>query len=167
MIIQVYDDDLLNGIGIREVAFLQGCTHHCLNCFNPETWEIKEETKESLAKTQEYLNRIEHKLKCDYIHGLTISGGDPMLDHNIQETNRLINLARKYNKSVWVYSGFTYDVLKEKQFNTLKKIDVLCDGPFIEKLKSPEKPWVGSSNQRVIDVQRSLYEDKIILYNEK
>jgi anaerobic ribonucleoside-triphosphate reductase activating protein len=154
MIVQVYDDDLLNGVGIREVVFLQGCPHHCKGCFNPETWEFKKETEESRKKDLYYIEHLKNKLSKSYISGLTISGGDPFA--NINELEELIELAKSCNKNIWVYTGFTYEYLFKKYPDILKSIDVLCDGPFIEYLKSPDKPWVGSSNQRVIDVQKSL-----------
>lgn len=164
MIIQVYDDDMLNGVGLREVVFLQGCPHQCDGCFNQSTWEFKDDTLETSTKTINFKNRVEAKLKNDYIDGITITGGDPLAESNVVETQSLINLAKKYNKTVWVYTGYTYEYVLDKYRYLLEDIDVLCDGPFIKSLLSPEKPWVGSSNQRVIDVQKSLKENKIIEY---
>ncbi len=164
MIIQVYDDDLLNGEGIREVVFLQGCPHHCKGCFSPETWKVKEDTKESLEKDHKFLLQVEHKLSQDYIKGLTISGGDPFYKPNLQMTAKLILLAQLYRKNVWVYTGYSFNFIKKHYLHILKDVDVLCDGEFISSLKSPNKPWVGSSNQRVIDVKKSLKQNKIVLY---
>lgn len=154
MIIQVYDDDLLNGEGIREVVFLQGCPHHCKGCFNEETWEFKKDTEETLAKTAKYKKQLTEKLSQPYISGLTITGGDPLAPLNIEETTELCNLAKSKGKTVWVYTGYTWDYIKELPIVNL--IDVVCDGPFIESLKSPEKPWVGSANQKVINVKEKL-----------
>lgn len=148
MIIHIYDDDLLNGEGIREVVFLQGCPHHCKGCFSPETWEFKQETPESIAKDKEYIQHLSEKLSKDYISGLTITGGDPLAPQNRKQTEELCKLAKSFNKDVWVYTGYTYEDIKDLEI--LNLIDVLCEGPFIESLKSPEKPWVGSSNQNVI-----------------
>lgn len=158
MIIQIYDDDLLNGEGIREVVFLQGCPHHCKGCFNPETWEIKTDTFNDVK----YIQHLENKLSKDYISGLTISGGDPLVSFNLEITEKLIDLAKKYNKTVWVYTGYKWEHIKTIPF--INKIDVICDGKFIEELKSPEKPWVGSSNQNVINVSESLKHNCIIIY---
>ena len=83
MIIHIYDDDLLNGDGIREVVFLQGCHHHCKGCFNQETWEFKKPTPESELKDSEYLKHLDDKLSQDYIDGVTISGGDPLAPENL------------------------------------------------------------------------------------
>lgn len=169
MIIQVYDDDLLNGEGIREVVYLQGCPHHCKGCFNPETWEFKDDTDKTIEKSCKFYLHLDHQLNKNYIDGITLTGGDPLTPSNLQETKDLINLAKQYNKTVWVYTGYTWEDLffrfdENKTFDILKQIDVLCDGQFIEELKSLDKPWVGSSNQRVIDVQKSLKERKIVLY---
>ncbi len=154
MIIQVYDDDLINGTGVREVVFLQGCHHHCKGCFSPETWEFKKETPETLAKSSKFKTRVLKKLRESYIDGITITGGDPLAPENLKETEELCTMAKAYNKTVWVYSGYTWD--KVKDLFIMNLIDVLCEGPFIESLKSPDKPWVGSSNQRVLDVKASL-----------
>ena len=151
MIIQVYDDDLLNGEGVREVVFLQGCPHHCKGCFSPETWEFKKDTEETLVKTAKFKKQLAEKLSQPYISGLTITGGDPLAPLNIEETTELCNLAKSKGKNVWVYTGYTWDYVKELPIINL--IDVVCEGSFIESLKSPDKPWVGSSNQNVIKIK--------------
>lgn len=160
MIIHIYNDDLLNGEGVREVVFLQGCPHHCKNCFSPETWEFKKDTPETLAKTVKFKNEVLAKLKEPYIDGITLTGGDPLAPENLEEAEELCTMAKALNKTVWVYSGYKWEELKD--LFIIKLIDVLCEGPFIESLKSPEKPWVGSSNQRVIKVQESLEKGEII-----
>lgn len=160
MIVQVYDNDLLNGLGIREVVFLQGCHHHCKGCFNPETWEFKKETPEAINKSEEFKHKVINKLKEPYIDGITISGGDPLASENLEETESLCTIAKALHKTVWIYTGYKWESVKD--LFIMKLIDVICDGPFIESLKSPDKPWVGSSNQRVIDVQKSLKENKTI-----
>lgn len=163
MIIHIYDDDLLNGDGIREVVFLQGCHHHCKGCFNSETWEFKVPSFDDELKDAEKLIHLENKLKEDYIAGVTISGGDPLAPENVKQTSLIVDLAKKYNKTVWIYTGYLYEDLINKYYILLSNVDVLCDGPFIEELKSPEKPWVGSSNQRVIDVQKSIKQGTVVL----
>lgn len=171
MIIQVYDDDLLNGEGLREVIFLQGCPHHCKGCFNSETWEFKEDTKESALKDLAYLAKVDYKLQQSYISGITISGGEPLVSSNLKTTLQLIDLAKSHGKTVWVYSGYTWEELMERRNNedmlkeVLENIDVLCEGRFKEALKSPNKPWVGSANQRVIDVKKSLKKGNYVLFN--
>ena len=165
MIIHIYDDDLLNGEGIREVIFLQGCPHCCKGCFNPETWKHIPDTRESIEQDYIYYKHLYKKLSLDYISGITITGGDPFYEKNIKQLEDLINLAKSKNKTIWVYTGYTYEYLLKTYPNILNNINVLCDGKFIEELKSPEKPWVGSSNQRVIDIQKSLNQNNIVLYD--
>ena len=166
MIIQIYDDDLLNGDGIREVVFLQGCHHHCKNCFNKETWEFKEATQKTLADDIKFQKHLYKKLQQSYISGITITGGDPLAPENLWQTTQLAQITKATkDKTVWIYTGYTWENLQTKQYvEILSLADVLCEGPFIESLKSPNKPWVGSSNQRVIDVQKSIKENKIVLY---
>lgn len=163
MVIQVYDDDMLNGKGLREVVFFQGCSHRCPGCFNPETWEFKGETKESIKIKNEFFKRVSNKLDKDYIDGITLTGGDPLEPKNVNQALEFIMLAKSKNKTVWVYTGYLYEQIKDMYPGLITLIDVLCDGPFIQSLKSPEKPWVGSSNQRVIDVQESLRQNKVVL----
>lgn len=162
MIIQLYDDDMLNGEGIREVVFLQGCPHHCKGCFSPETWGFKEDTEETREKTIAFRQRLVHKLQQPYISGITITGGDPLDSSNVVEALELAKIAKKYGKNVWIYTGFDWDEIKD--YYIMEFTDVVCDRPFIESLKSPTKPWVGSQNQRVIDVKKSLKQDDIVLW---
>ncbi|MBQ8451761.1 MAG: anaerobic ribonucleoside-triphosphate reductase activating protein [Clostridia bacterium] len=150
--------DIANGPGIRVSVFLQGCAFHCKNCFNPETWDFeggKEFTKETVEKV---LSLCEDET----IAGLSILGGEPMHPKNIEATTMLAKAFKeKYpNKNVWVWSGFLFDRdLKDKE--ALKYIDVLVDGQYVDELHDFTLQWRGSSNQRVIDVQKSLKENKI------
>lgn len=162
MIIQLYDDDILNGEGIREVVFLQGCPHHCKGCFSPETWEFKEDTEKTRNQTIIFRQRLVYKLQQPYIAGITLSGGDPLDVHNIAESLELAKIAKKYGKTVWIYTGFDWNTIKD--YYIMEYVDVVCDRPFIESLKSPNKPWVGSQNQRVIDVKKSLEKNNVILW---
>lgn len=144
--------DIANGPGVRVSIFMQGCTFNCKNCFNPETHDF--------AGGQEFTDEtIEHILALaekDYIVGLSILGGEPMHPKNIDGTGRLAKAFREKfpNKTVWVWTGFLFDNLKDK--DALKYIDVLVDGQFVEELKDPRLKFRGSSNQRLIDVQKSL-----------
>lgn len=149
--------DIANGPGVRVSIFMQGCTFNCKNCFNPETHDF--------AGGQEFTDEtIEHILALaekDYIVGLSILGGEPMHPKNIDSTGRLAKAFREKfpNKTVWVWTGFLFDNLKDK--DALKYIDVLVDGQFVEELKDPRLKFRGSSNQRLIDVQKSLKSGKI------
>ncbi len=152
--------DISNGPGIRVSIFMQGCAFGCKNCFNPETHDFKggkEFNDETIKKILELCNN-------ENIKGLSILGGEPMHPHNIEGTTKLAKAFKeKYpNKTLWVWTGFLFDLdLKDKE--VLQYVDVLVDGQYIDELRNPKLKWCGSSNQRVIDVPKSLAEDKIML----
>ena len=151
--------DISNGPGVRVSIFMQGCTFHCKNCFNPETWNFeggKEFTDDTINQVLELSNK-------DQIKGLSILGGEPMHPKNIEGTTKLAKAFKeKYpNKNLWVWSGFRFDQdLKDKE--VLKYIDVLVDGQYKDELHDFTLKWKGSSNQRVIDVQKSIKSGKVI-----
>ena len=140
--------------------FVSGCTHHCKNCFNPETWDFKlgeEFTDDTIA-------RIIDLAREDYVRGLSILGGEPFHPKTIDATLKLSKAFKeKYpNKDIWAWSGFLFDRdLKDKE--VLKYIDVLVDGQYKDELHDFRLKWRGSANQRVIDVQKSIKKGKIIL----
>ena len=150
--------DISNGPGVRVSVFMQGCEFHCKNCFNPETWDF-EGGKEFNNET------IDDVLKLcgqSYIKGLSILGGEPLHPKNIEATTKLAKAFKdKYpKKNIWVWSGFKFDEdLKGKE--VLNYIDVLVDGRYSDELHDPTLKWKGSSNQRVIDVQKSLKNSEI------
>ena len=155
--------DISNGPGVRVSIFFQGCAFHCKNCFNPETWDFNG----GLEFTDEEINTIIDLAKADHITGLSILGGEPMHPKNIEATTKL---AKKFkeaypNKTIWSWSGFLFDeYLKDKE--VVKYLDVLVDGQYIDELHDPTLKWRGSSNQRVIDVKKSLKKGDIILYED-
>lgn len=139
-------DDMLNGDGLRVVLWVAGCTHHCKNCQNPETWDING----GIPFDKEAKEEIFNELKKDYISGITFSGGDPL---HPKHRKQVLELAKEIKekfptKTVWCYTGFLYEEVKD--IENLKYIDVLVDGEFKEELKDVNLPWVGSSNQRII-----------------
>lgn len=156
--------DISNGPGVRVSIFMQGCTFHCKNCFNPETHdfmggeEFTEDTIDQVLKLCENAN----------VEGLSILGGEPMHPMNIEGTTEL---AKKFkekfpNKNLWVWTGFLFDRdLQNKE--VLKYIDVLVDGQYVDELRDPRLKYNGSSNQRVIDVQNSVKQGKVIFYKDK
>ena len=148
-----------NGDGLRCVVWVSGCTHHCKGCFNPETWD----SKNGAQWGEEQTNFVLETLKQDWCSGITFTGGDPLFHTNIETIQKLcILIKNKFpQKTIWVYTGNRFEDIP-KVF--LQYIDVIADGTFEEHLKSPDKHWVGSSNQRVIDVCRSLIENKTVLY---
>lgn len=156
--------DISNGPWVRVSIFMQGCTFHCKNCFNPETHdfmggeEFTEDTIDQVLKLCENAN----------VEGLSILGGEPMHPMNIEGTTEL---AKKFkekfpNKNLWVWTGFLFDRdLQNKE--VLKYIDVLVDGQYVDELRDPRLKYNGSSNQRVIDVQNSVKQGKVIFYKDK
>ncbi len=152
--------DISNGPGIRVSIFMQGCTFHCKECFNPETWDFNggEELDENT------ISKIIELCQKPNIKGLSILGGEPLHPKNIDGTTHLAKEFKEKipDKSIWLWSGFLYEDLKNKE--VLKYIDVLVDGQFNIKLRNPKLKYCGSANQRVIDVQKSIKNNKIILF---
>lgn len=156
--------DISNGPGVRVSIFFQGCAFHCKNCFNPETWEF--DTGNEF--TEDTINEILELASPDHIKGLSILGGEPMHPKNIDATTELARrFKEKYpDKTIWSWSGFLFDeYIKDKEI--AKYLDVLVDGQFKDELRNPNLKWKGSSNQRVIDVQKSLKKNKVVLYEEE
>ena len=158
----VRDMDVVNGIGIACSLFVQGCTHHCYNCFNQETWDFKggeEWTKEIGDKFISLCNRL-------YIDCVSILGGEPM-QQDASMAKLLRRIKEETSKSIWLFSGDTFEVIMKDAHKReiLSYCDVLVDGPFVEALKDLRLRFRGSSNQRIIDVQPSLKENKPILLN--
>ena len=152
--------DISNGPGIRVSVFMQGCEFHCKNCFNPETWDF-EGGKEF---TDDTVNEVLNLCSQNHIKGLSILGGEPMHPKNIEATTKLAKAFKeKYpNKNLWVWSGFKFDEdLKDKE--VLNYLDVLVDGRYVDELHNPKLKWRGSSNQRVIDVKKSLKKGEVVL----
>lgn len=151
--------DIADGPGVRVSIFMQGCSFNCKNCFNPETHDFAG-GKEFTADT---INRVLELCENEAINGLSILGGEPMHPKNIDGTT---SLAKKFkekfpNKTIWSWTGFLFDKdLKNKE--VLNYIDVLVDGQYVDELHNPTLKWRGSSNQRVIDVQKSLKENQVI-----
>ena len=153
--------DISNGPGVRVSIFMQGCHFHCKGCFNENTWDFNGGEEYS----DETINRVLELSSADYIVGLSILGGEPMHPKNIEGTTKLAKAFKeKYpKKNIWCWSGFLFD-RDLKDLEVLKYIDVLVDGTFKIDLFDPTLKWKGSSNQRVIDVKKSLKNKKVVLY---
>ena len=155
------EDSIVDGEGIRAVLWTQGCAHKCPGCHNPQTHSFDEG----------YLLDVEEvKLMIDELEGqdgITFSGGDPF--YQPEECAFLAKYARKKGLNIWCYTGFTYEALIKLSVNNpsimnfLKEIDILIDGPFLLEKKSLDAIFRGSTNQRIIDVKKSLKEKKIML----
>ena len=154
--------DISNGPGVRVSIFMQGCIFHCEGCFNPETWDFKCGNE----FTDETIDEVLRLCEPDHIKGLSILGGEPMHPKNIEATTKLAKeFKKKYpNKTIWSWTGFSFEDIKDKE--VFKYIDVLIDGQFKIDLRNPNLRWKGSSNQRVIDVQKSLKKGEVILSEE-
>lgn len=139
--------DMLNGEGVRVVLWVSGCVHACPNCHNQQTWS----PNSGIPFDDKALEEIYAELENPYVDGITFSGGDPLHPKNYNTIFWLCSqIKQKFpTKNIWVYTGYDLDDVKHVYGDILDYIDVLVDGKFIEKLKSPEKHWVGSSNQRV------------------
>ena len=155
--------DIANGPGIRVSIFMQGCEFNCKNCFNPETHDFNGGKEFNEQTIQNVLNASSK----DYIVGLSILGGEPMHPKNIEATTTLAKKFKKIypEKTIWAWTGYKFeDYLKDKE--VINYIDVLVDGQYQEELRNPNLKWRGSSNQRVIDVKKSLEKNKTILIEE-
>lgn len=139
---------------------MAGCTHHCDGCQNPITWDISG----GLQFDREAEKELFEKLDKNYISGITFSGGDPLHPMNRQEVCRLIKKTHELfpNKTIWVYTGFLWEDVKD--IEEMKYVDVLADGRFEQDKLDNNLKWVGSPNQRVIDVKRTISDGRIFLH---
>lgn len=150
-------DDMLNGEGLRVVLWVAGCSHHCKGCHNPQTWDASGGIPFDDAAFDELFSYLDN----DWISGLTLSGGDPLNENNLEEVLNIVKFFRekyKNTKNIWIYSGYTLkqihaetsdaNMLRRKEI--LSYCDVFVDGRFEEEKKDIAYPWAGSTNQKVI-----------------
>lgn len=166
--IEIYKNDTTNGIGIRVVLWTAGCSHHCKECHNPQTWSpTAGKIFDKLAEAELF-----EALSKPWIKGITFSGGDPLFENNISEVLRLIYKIRKElpEKNIWLYTGYTYEDIINSDTPEMKirqeiinNIDILIDGPFIIDKKDLRLEWRGSSNQRIIDMQTTVKTGKLTI----
>ena len=156
--------DVANGDGLRVVCFFSGCGHHCEGCYSKETWKFSA----GLPFDKEMQDRVMKDLSNPYITGLTVSGGDCLHPRNAKDLLPFLQRVKLGlpEKDIWCWSGHTFQELKNNllQAQCLEYIDYLVDGKFVKELYEPDLLWRGSKNQRIIDVKKSLTEDKICLY---
>ena len=165
--------DVANGLGIRVSLFVSGCTHHCKNCFNKETWDFRFGNLFIEAE----IEKILEYLKPSYVSGLSLLGGEPFEPEN---QSGLLPLVKKVKetypeKNIWCYTGYLFDedicgkmmdqVPETKEL--LSYIDVLIDGPFIEERKNLKIRFRGSDNQRIIDVKKTMEAGEIVLWEQE
>ena len=137
-------EDTVNGPGVRVSLFVSGCRNHCPSCFNPETWDFEH----GETYTEQTEKEIIEAVKAPYISGLSLLGGDPFEPENEAALIPLVQKVRATGKTVWCWTGYTLDQLKDRPL--LNYIDVLVDGPFIEAEKDLSLQYAGSRNQRII-----------------
>lgn len=160
--------DVANGPGVRVSIFVSGCHHHCEGCFNSEAWDFNYGNDFTEDTIQEIIEAMNH----DYITGLSLLGGEPFELINQKGLLPLLKKVKEVypDKTIWAYSGFLYDELKEMDYPETKEIlsliDILVDGKFVESLKDPNLYFRGSSNQRVIDMKKTLKNNKIVLHEK-
>lgn len=170
--------DQNNGDGLRIVLWVAGCEHHCVNCQNQQTWS----PQSGIPFDKDAMNEILNELKKDYISGITFSGGDPLHPENVQNVLKIVDEIRvSYpTKNIWLYTGYTWEQIMysivtddlnfERDYiikirkELVSKCDVLIDGRYVDELRDISLHWRGSSNQRVINVQETLKQNKIILW---
>ena len=162
--------DVANGPGMRVTLFVSGCTNHCPGCFQPETWDFDY----GEPFTDDTQHRILEMLRPEYISGLTLLGGDPFEPGNQRALLPLLQKVRTQypKKTVWAYTGFLLDEELQKDGShprcevtddMLRCIDVLVDGRFVEAKKDVRLKFKGSSNQRIIDVPKTLASGEVVL----
>ena len=155
--------DIANGEGVRVSLFVSGCTHHCHNCFNPETWSFSYGS----PFDEQAQSKLLTLLSPDYIDGLSLLGGEPFEPDNQRALVPFLKKVRAQypGKTIWCYTGYTFERLLDnpKQAELLKYIDVLVDGKFKQALRDESLLFRGSSNQRLIDVKASLKANKTVL----
>ncbi len=166
--------DIANGEGVRISLFVSGCTHHCKNCFNQVAWNFSYgEIFDGVVE-----EKILKELNSSFIAGLSLLGGEPLEPQNQRALLPFVRKAKERfpEKTIWCYTGFVLDErtgeLQEKHKNTectkelISLFDVLVDGPYIEEKKNIRLKFRGSSNQRVIDVRKTLQQGECVLYME-
>ncbi len=164
--------DIANGPGVRVSLFVSGCTRQCKDCFNREAWDFQY----GEPFTQQTIDYIIRELRPDYMTGLTVLGGEPFEPQNQPGVLELVRQVRKAlpDKSIWAFSGYTMDGYllagklgpKEITMELLSYLDVLVDGPFIAERKDLSLRFRGSSNQRLIDVKKTLETGRITLWED-
>lgn len=152
--------DIANGPGVRVSLFVSGCRHHCKGCFNSETWDFNYGN----AFGKSVMNELIDALDKEYVEGFSLLGGEPFEPENRETVQNILRVVRERfpQKTIWCYTGFKFDELKVNSSSILEMIDVLVDGKFIEEKKNLRLKFRGSENQRLIDVKKSLAENRVV-----
>lgn len=170
--IKITPCDIANGPGVRTVLWTAGCSHHCHECHNPETWNPCAGQSWTESSESELFNA----LRKSYVKGITFSGGDPMHENNIQTVLHLIQKIKKTfpDKTVWLYTGYVVEDIvngTDENMHIRKEIlnlcDVVVDGRYVAALRNINLPYCGSKNQRVIDINKSRINSQITLFEKE
>ena len=164
--IKVTKNDIANGIGVGCVLWVSGCDIHCKNCHNQSTWDFNS----GQLFTEDTMQEILLTLTKPYISRLTLSGGHPLDPHNAPKVLEIVKRVKMVfpNKDIWIYSGYVWeDIIKNETLREIMKYtDVLVDGAYIDELRDISLAFRGSSNQRIIDVKKTLDSNEVILWQE-
>ncbi|MFI3260811.1 MAG: anaerobic ribonucleoside-triphosphate reductase activating protein [bacterium] len=158
---EIITDSIVDGVGLRAVIWFQGCSHNCKNCHNPETHPFNIGIKYSL---EELYEKIDDFINQD---GVTFSGGDPMFQP--ESFLEVLKYTKSKGYNIWCYTGYTYEELSKMKpiyLEILKYIDVLVDGRYDESLQTLNAKYRGSSNQRVIDIKKTLESESVVTLYE-
>ena len=167
-IAKIEKNSVANGPGVRLVVWCQGCSIHCPECHNQNTWD----PDDGKYMTQRDIESIFEELKKPWVRGITFSGGHPLEDYNIQGVAEIARNVKEIclDKDIWLYTGLKLQYTDFRSETTLgeclRLCDVVVDGPYIQELRNIRLPYCGSSNQRVIDVAKTLQNNRITLYKE-
>ena len=170
---EIKNFDIANGFGVRVSLFVSGCPHHCKGCFNEETWSF-EFGQPFTAETEKQILKL---LEPSYISGLTVLGGEPMEYMNQEALLPFLEKVKERfpEKTIWCFTGYVFEkdilnrMLPKWKYTKkmLEQIDYLVDGPFVEAKKDITLRFRGSSNQRIIDVKKSLETGEVVLWEEQ
>lgn len=151
--------DIANGVGVRVSLFVSGCTHHCKGCFNAEAWDFNGGKPFTKQVEDTIISLLDHS----WIDGLSLLGGEPFEPEHQEALLGLLERVRMElpSKTVWAYSGYTFDEIKDSQL--LKYVDILVDGEFMEDKKNISLQFRGSENQRIIDVQATFAAGYVVI----
>lgn len=166
-----------NGLGVRTVLWVSGCDIHCRNCQNPQTWDFNS----GILFTEDTIQEILCELTKPYIKGLTLSGGHPLASQNLPEVYKIVKRVKMVfpNKDIWLYTGYTWEQIIEEDkiyedhevnspspLDVAKLCDVIVDGAYIDELRDISLAFRGSSNQRIINVKKTLEKNEVVLWQE-
>lgn len=174
-IMDINPESAVDGEGMRVTVYTSGCHMGCKGCHNPQSHDFNS----GIPFTEETMQEILSELNKPYISGLTLSGGHPLEPHNLQEVYKIVKRVKMVfpNKNIWLYTGYTWEYILELEevyekhevncpspFDVVKLCDVLVDGAYIDELRDITLQFKGSSNQRIIDIRKSLAENKVVLW---